>query len=224
MSLASYKCAFIDFLVASAALKFGEFDLKSGRRAPYFVNTGTFDTGAAITAVGHHYSNHIQSCGVGAYDVVFGPAYKGIPLSVATASALYLHHRKDVRFAFDRKEVKTHGDKGKIVGRINRGDRLLIVEDVVTAGTTMREIIPFIKNELGALISGVIIAVDRCEKGARDRSAVQEARAEFGIEIYPLVTVHEIKSYLSTTNSSGFILTNDQQNQIDRYLSEHGAA
>jgi orotate phosphoribosyltransferase len=224
MSLASYKSAFIDFLVTCAALKFGEFVLKSGRRAPYFVNTGTFDTGAAIAALGQHYANHIQLCGVGAYDVVFGPAYKGIPLSVATASALHLHHQKDVRFAFDRKEAKIHGDKGRIVGRINRGDRLLIVEDVVTAGTTLREIIPFLREDLGAIISGVIIAVDRCERGAGDRSAVQEARTEFGLEIYPLVTVHEIKSYLSTPNSSGMILTKDQQNQIDQYLSEFGAA
>jgi orotate phosphoribosyltransferase len=224
MPLAPYKCAFIDFLVASAALKFGEFVLKSGRRAPYFVNTGTFDTGAAISAVGQHYASHIQSCALGEFDVVFGPAYKGIPLSVATASALHLHHKRDVRFAFDRKEAKTHGDKGKIVGRINKGDRLLIVEDVVTAGTTLREIVPFIRQELGANISGVIIAVDRSEKGAGERSAVQEARAEFGIEIFPLVTVHEIKSYLSKPNSSGMVLTEQQQKQIDLYLSEFGAA
>lgn len=224
MSLATYKCAFIDFLVASASLRFGDFVLKSGRRAPYFVNTGAFDTGAAIATVGEHYANHVQSCDIGEYDVVFGPAYKGIPLSVATASALYLRHKKNVRYAFDRKEAKTHGDKGRIVGRINKGDRLLIVEDVITAGTTLREIVPFVKKELGALISGVVIAVDRCEKGAGDSSAVQEACAEFGVHIYPLVTIHEIRDYLSGPNSSGMILTTEQKDQIDLYLNEFGAA
>ena len=221
--LLPYQIDFIEFLVRSGALKFGEFTLKSGRKAPYFINTGSFDSGESLGRLGSYYAAHIARLGLEC-DVLFGPAYKGIPLCVSTAIALAEQHNRSLAVAFDRKEAKDHGDRGVLIGRqLRDGDRVMIVDDVITAGTTFRQIVPLLTSAAKVRISGVVIAVDRGEKGAGEQSAVQELRAEMGLEVYPLLTIHQLVHYLSEGNQSGFTLSADQRQRIDAYLQEYGA-
>lgn len=220
-----YQAAFIDFLVASGALTFGDFVTKSGRKTPYFVNTGNFNDGSKISKLGSFYASHFIAQGLQKADVIFGPAYKGIPLCVSTASALANEHKLNVGFSFDRKEVKDHGDGGRIVGRLVKdGDKVVLVEDVITAGTTLKEIVPFLRAIGKVEILGVIIAVDRCEKGAGTLSAVQEAQENLGVSVRPIVNIHHIVAYLSQPNSSGYLLPVQLQNKIREYLEIYGAA
>jgi len=213
----------VDFLVKSKALKFGEFTLKSGRKAPYFINTGSFDDGESISKLGELYANHIVNSGFIDIDVIFGPAYKGVPLCVATSAALASHHGKKVAFSFNRKEAKTHGDKGIFVGRnLEKGMRVVVVEDVVTAGTTLREIVPMLRQDVGVDLRAVVVLVDRCERGSGTCSAVQEVENEFGIKVSPLVTIHEIVNYLSEPNTSGMMLDAALLDSIKSYLKEFG--
>lgn len=220
-----YQKQFINFLVSSGALTFGDFVTKSGRKTPYFVNTGNFNDGLKISQLGKYYAAHIVESGLGNCNVIFGPAYKGIPLCVATSGALYTEHKLNCGFSFDRKEVKDHGDGGKLVGhKIKEGDHVVIVEDVITAGTTLREVLPFLASLGKVRIGGVVIAVDRCEKGTGDLSAVQEAQRTHGISVFPIVTVHHIISYLSGPNDSGFVLDAALQERIAAYLETYGAS
>ena len=224
--LLEHQASFIDFLVRSEALLFGEFTLKSGRKSPYFINSGKFNTGSLIAELGSFYAAHIAGAilplSSRPINIIFGPAYKGVPLAVATAMSLYRDHGISAGFTFDRKEEKDHGDKGKFVGhKINPGDNVLVVEDVITAGTTLRQVIPMLKEE-GADLAGVLIAVDRCERGPSGTSAVQEARDNLGVEIFPLVTVRHIIDYLSATNNSGLTLSEKQILSMTGYLKEHG--
>lgn len=215
-----YQKAFIDFLLESGALTFGDFKLKSGRTAPYFVNTGLFDSGSKITTLGRFYAQHIQAVGLGELDVVFGPAYKGIPLCVATSSAMMSLYNRDIRFAFNRKEAKDHGDAGNIVGRqIKDGDRLVLVEDVVTAGTTLSEVIPFLRKLCRVDIQGVVIAVDRCEKGSGSVSAVKEISDNLGITVSPIVTIHQIFSYMKENE----LLNPEIIKAVREYIDIYGA-
>ena len=218
---------FVDFLVRSEALLFGDFTLKSGRKSPYFINAGKFNNGALIFELGRFYAAHtaetILKLDPRPLNLIFGPSYKGVPLAVATSICLHLHHNICAGFAFDRKEEKDHGDRGKFVGqKITAGDRVLIVEDVITAGTTLRQIVPILREEQADL-AGVLIAVDRCEKGTQGISAVQEARETLGVEIFPLINVHEIVSYLSRPNQSCLLLTASQCQSITDYLAQYGA-
>ena len=223
LAVSPLQAEFIDFLVKSSALKFGEFVLKSGRNAPYFINTGSFDSGSTISALGRFYARHIVESGIDDARVIFGPAYKGISLAVTTSVALFTDYALDLRFCFDRKETKTHGDAGKMVGVINQGDKVVLVEDVITAGTTLKTVVPVLHDQLGAKIIGVVIAVDRCERGSGVLSAVQEAEEVHGISIFPLVTIHHIWHYLSTPNNTGFVISEEQSGRINRYLSQYGA-
>ena len=187
-----YKQEFIEFMVDSEVLKFGEFTLKSGRKAPYFINTGNYKTGEQIAKLGEFYAKCIEENNVSA-NVFFGPAYKGIPLCVAAASSLFSQFGKNVNYCFNRKEAKDHGEGGVIVGhKLSDGDNVLIIEDVITAGTAIRETLPILKAAADVNISGVIISVDRMEKGKGEKSAVQEVFDEFGIKVYPIVTVEDI--------------------------------
>lgn len=214
---------FVEFLVSCGALTFGDFTTKSGRKTPYFVNMGKFDDGRKIGSLGEYYAAHLQTLKLPC-DVLFGPAYKGIPLAVTTAIALATRHSRVVGYAFDRKEEKTHGDKGIIVGRVPRsGEKVVIVEDVITAGTTLEQIVPFLRTVAPMEISGVIIAVDRSERGKAGASAVQEAEALLGIQIFPIVSVHHIVAVLSKPNASGLLLDSSLQESIARYLAEFGA-
>jgi orotate phosphoribosyltransferase len=186
----SYKSDFIDLCLRLGVLKFGHFKLKSGRESPYFFNAGLFNTGEAIAAVGRAYAEAVANCDV-AFDMLFGPAYKGIPLATVTAAALAEHHARSLPFAFNRKEAKDHGEGGSLVGSPLKG-RVLIIDDVITAGTAIRESIEIIRAA-GATPAGVVLALDRQERGAEGTlSAVQEVRASFGLPVVAIVTLGDL--------------------------------
>ncbi len=219
-----YQADFIDFLVHSGALKFGEFTLKSGRKAPYFINTGSFDSGESISRLGRFYAAHISRLALEG-DTLFGPAYKGIPLCVSTAIALATEHGRSLGVTFDRKEAKDHGDGGLLVGRkLSDGDKVIMLDDVVTAGTTFRQVVPMLRSLAAIDIAGVVIAVDRAEKGSGELSALQELRAELGLQVYPLLTIHQLIKHLSQPNTSGVVLSGEQQAKIAEYLERYGAS
>lgn len=188
----TYKESFIQFMVESGVLTFGEFKLKSGRIAPYFINTGNYKTGRQLAKLGEFYAQCITENNI-PVETLFGPAYKGIPLAVACSTALFNKYGKDVNYCFDRKEAKDHGEGGLIVGKqLTDGEKVVIIEDVITAGTAIRQVLPILKNTADVDITGMVISVDRMEKGKGELSAVQEVKQEFGIDIYPIITVADI--------------------------------
>ncbi len=194
----TYKQRFIRFMVENEVLLFGDFTLKSGRKAPYFINAGKYRTGTQIAALGEYYAECFLAYNVDAKTLI-GPAYKGIPLAVATAIALAKNHGVDVGFCFDRKEVKDHGEGGMFVGqKLEAGDKVAIIEDVMTSGKALREVLPKIKQEADVTVSAMIISVDRQEKGTGEKSAVQEAYDEFGVRVYSIVTVEDIIEAIET--------------------------
>jgi len=224
ISLHSYQKRFIDFLVCSSALTFGEFVLKSGRKTPYFVNTENFNDGEKVTKIGQFYASHIAAQDFSHIDSIFGPAYKGISLSVTTAISLSQDQGMNVGYTFDRGEEKSHGVHDNMIGfQVKDGQQILIVEDVITAGVTLKEIIPLIYKSAKVEILGVVISVDRCEKGSGKLSAVAEVAKTLGVQVYPIVTIHDITAYLSSENTSGLTLSPQQQDDIARYLEEYGA-
>ena len=189
----TYKQEFIKFMVENGVLRFGEFTLKSGRKAPYFINTGNYKTGKQLAKLGEYYAECIKANGLQA-ETLIGPAYKGIPLSVATAVALYHKYDIDMNYAFDRKEVKDHGEGGLFVGKqLADGEKVIIIEDVMTSGKALREILPKLQASANVEVVGMVISVDRREKALNsDLSAVAEAKAEFGIDVYSVVTMDDI--------------------------------
>ncbi len=188
-----YKQDFIKFMVDSGVLTFGEFTLKSGRLSPYFMNSGNYKTGAQLARLGEFYAECIHDNGI-KFDTLFGPAYKGIPLAVSTAVALYTKFGIDVNYCFDRKEAKDHGEGGCIVGKqLADGEKVVIIEDVMTSGKALREVMPKLKEAANVDVAAMIIQVDRMEKGLNgDKSAVQEVSGEFGVNIYPIVNMNDI--------------------------------
>jgi orotate phosphoribosyltransferase len=190
-----YKQAFLEFAVQQDVLRFGEFTLKSGRVSPYFFNAGLFNTGQALGKLGRLYAQAIVESGL-AFDMLFGPAYKGIPLAVATAVALAEQHGKNMPYAFNRKEVKSHGEGGNIIGGELSG-RVLIIDDVMTAGTAIREALVLIRAA-GAEPAGVVISLDRQERGNGDLSAVQEVEQEFGLPVRSIATAGELLEFMGT--------------------------
>lgn len=191
----TYKEEFIKFMVENGVLRFGEFTLKSGRKAPYFINTGNYKTGKQLAKLGEYYAQCIVENGLEPQTLV-GPAYKGIPLSVTTAIALFNEHGKEVNYCFDRKEVKDHGEGGLFVGQqLSDGEKVVIIEDVMTSGKALREILPKLEAAAKVEVVGMIISVDRMEKALNsDLSAVKEAKKEFGIDVYSVVTMTDIIS------------------------------
>ncbi len=192
------KQAFIEFMMQSDVLRFGEFKTKSGRLSPYFINTGNYKTGSQIATLGKYYANCIvDSIGDG-FDAMFGPAYKGIPLVTAAAMSLATDHNLDKPFFFNRKEAKDHGEGGSLVGYIPKdGDRIAIIEDVITAGTAVRETVPILKAQGDVTVSDMFISVNRCEVGADGKhTAVQEVKEQFGITIHAIVNVTDIYEFL----------------------------
>jgi len=220
-----YKKEFISFLLKSGALKFGTFTLKSGRISPYFLNTGMLHTGMSINRLGNFYASAIvDNLDRKDYTAIFGPAYKGIPLAIAAASSLYTAHEIDVDYAFNRKEAKDHGDKGLIVGKeLNSEDKLILVDDVITAGTAIRESIEILKNNGNPQLHSVIISVDRMEKGTGETSAIQELNASTGISFYPIATIVDIIEYLKDeTLREEHGIDADMLVQMEEYRSQYG--
>lgn len=219
-----YQSEFISFLIEAGVLTFGNFTTKSGRKTPYFINTGNFNSGRTIAGAGTFYARHVVARELTDTDVIFGPAYKGIPLAVATGVALSNEHSIDKGVTFDRKEAKTHGDGGVLVGhKIQAGESVMLVEDVVTAGTTLREMVPRLREEFKANVSSVVIAVDRSEKGSGDLSAVEELEQSLSITIHPLVSIHTIIEYLHENTQKASGLPDGIIDSIKRYLEQYGA-
>lgn len=189
----TYKQQFIKFMVENGVLRFGEFTLKSGRKAPYFINTGNYKSGAQLSKLGEYYAQCIADNKIEAETLV-GPAYKGIPLAVTTAVSLYTKHGMDLDYCFDRKEVKDHGEGGLFVGKqLSDGERVIIIEDVMTSGKALRELLPKLKASANVKIAGMVISVDRMERGLESNlSAVQEVYKEFGVKVYSIVTMADI--------------------------------
>jgi len=197
----SHQKQFIELAIARQALNFGDFTLKSGRNSPYFFNAGLFSTGAALAELGRCYASAIVESGV-QFDMLFGPAYKGIPLAAATAVALSNHHQLDVPYAYNRKEAKDHGEGGTIVGAELTG-KILIIDDVITAGTAVREVITIIEDN-GAEAAGVVIGLNRQERGNGELSAIQEVERDYKVRVISIVDLSQIVDYLS-----------DQEDQIE---------
>jgi orotate phosphoribosyltransferase len=188
------KTQFIEFVMQTGVLKLGEFTLKSGRVSPYFFNAGLFNTGAQLATLAQAYAQTIQQSNI-AFDVLFGPAYKGIPLAATTSVALALNHHMDKPYAFNRKEAKTHGEGGQIVGHPLQG-HVLIIDDVITAGTAIREAMDIIERQ-GAQPAGVVVALDRMEKGQGSLSAIQEVQQQYGIPVVSIINLNDIIHYLA---------------------------
>jgi len=193
---ASLRREFVDFLLATGVLAFGDFQTKSGRRTPYFMNFGLFHRGSEAAQLGRFYAQAIRARLGDAYDVLFGPAYKGIPLVVSTAEALAAQGR-DVSYCFNRKEAKDHGEGGLLVGKkLQDGERVVIVEDVTTAGTSIRETVPLLRAAARVQLAGLVVAVDRQERGSGETSALRELEAEFGMPCFAIATIDEIVATL----------------------------
>ena len=194
-----YKNEFLDFALEVGVLRFGEFTLKSGRISPYFFNAGLFNTGASLARLGRYYAHTIVDSGI-EFDVLYGPAYKGIPLAAVTAAALYDEHNIDVAYAFNRKEAKDHGEGGTIVGHPLEG-RILIIDDVISAGTSVRESIDII-NAQNATPSGVVIALDRQERGTGNTSAIQEVEQSYNLPVAAIARLQDLVAYLEHRGDS----------------------
>lgn len=218
-----YKEEFIQFMVRSGVLTFGDFTTKSGRKTPYFVNTGNYKTGEQAARLGEFYAKCVTENIPGHIDALFGPAYKGIPLSVATAIALSNHHGKNVNYCFNRKEAKDHGEGGTMVGyKLKDGDKVLIIEDVITSGASLRECIPILKEAANIELLGLIVSVDRMERGTGDKTAIQEAYDTYGIRTYPIVTVREVIDALHNTPVDGKIYIDDEMKaKMETYLDQY---
>ncbi len=219
------KRELIDLMVRCEVLCFGDFTAKSGRKTPYFVNAGRYRTGSQIAALGQLYARSISERLGDDYDVLFGPAYKGIPLVVATASALHAQHGHDAAFCFNRKEAKDHGEGGMLVGHTPRdGDRVLIVEDVTTAGTSIREVVPLLRRAAKVKLAGLVVAVDRMERGTGEVSALRELSESYGMPVWALVTIEEVIADLHGRVIDGRVVLDDAMfAQVRAYLAEYGA-
>jgi len=226
-SVESYKQQFIEFMVQAQVLTFGDFVTKSGRSTPYFVNTGKYRTGMQMERLGEFYADSIESfvkvSGQG-IDVLFGPAYKGIPL-VVTASVALARRGRDVAFTFNRKEAKDHGEGGVLVGHTPvAGDRVLWVEDVTSAGTSIRETVPVMKAAADIELTGLVISVDRAERGTGDLSGLAQVGADFAMATFSIVTVHEVIEHLAGREIDGIVVLDEQRVEaMHAYLAEWGA-
>ena len=207
-----FQSRFLDYCLQKGVLKFGEFTLKSGRISPYFFNAGLFNQGAELDALGNFYAQAIEHAKVD-FDLLFGPAYKGIPLAALTVSALYRNHQRDLPYAFDRKEAKNHGEGGNTVGAPIAG-RVMIIDDVITAGTAIRHSLKLIES-LGATVCAVTIALDRQEKGQGDTSAIEELKS-LGIEVIPIIKLADILQYLENNQQ------NENFDKVQQYRERYG--
>ncbi|MGF1758103.1 orotate phosphoribosyltransferase [Photobacterium sagamiensis] len=210
----AYQRQFIEFALEKGVLKFGEFTLKSGRQSPYFFNAGLFNTGRDLARLGRFYAEALVDAGID-YDVLFGPAYKGIPIATTTAVALADHHDVDTPYCFNRKEAKNHGEGGNLVGSALEG-RIMLVDDVITAGTAIRESMEIIKAN-GADLAGVLVAIDRQEKGKGELSAIQEVERDFGCAVISIVSLGDVVTYLAEQDGMDAHLAT-----VKAYRAEYG--
>ena len=224
----SYKEDFIKFMVKSGVLTFGDFVTKSGRNTPYFINTGNYRTGARAHRLGSFYAaciaEHMDAGDISREtNVLFGPAYKGIPLAVSTAIALSSEYGRDVNYCFNRKEKKDHGEGGNMVGhKLTAGDRVIITEDVITAGTAVRETLPLLMEAGDVTVEGLVVSVDRMERGKGEKTAIAELYEEFGIRTYPLVTVREVIDTLYNREIDGTVYIDDPMREaMENYLEKY---
>ena len=219
-----YKEEFIEFMISCEVLKFGDFVTKSGRKTPFFVNTGYYRTGEQLGKLGKYYAKAIAESFGTDFDVLFGPAYKGIPLTVATTIALSEEYGAEIRYCSNRKEVKDHGDKGILLGGpINDGDRIVIIEDVTTAGTSIRETLPIIEAQGSVGIAGMCVSVDRQERGEGEKTALNEISDTYGFPAHAIVTMSEVIDHLMTHEVGGrMIIDEGIKAAIDAYYKQYG--
>lgn len=219
----SYKTDFIEFMVRSGVLRFGDFTTKSGRKSPYFVNTGNYRTGAQMSKLGKYYAECLMHNVGEDFDVLFGPAYKGIPLATVTACSLFTEYGVDKPYCFNRKEAKDHGEGGNMVGaKLSDGDRVVIIEDVITAGTAVRETLPQLKAAADVKVGHMIISVDRMERGQSGKTAIREIGEEFGIKVHPIVTVRDIIDHMTGREIDGTVpLTEEIRDRMEAYLDQY---
>ncbi|MBR1599816.1 MAG: orotate phosphoribosyltransferase [Lachnospiraceae bacterium] len=220
-----YKKEFIEFMIDCNVLKFGDFVTKSGRKTPFFVNTGFYRTGSQLKRLGEYYAEAINNEFGTDFDVLFGPAYKGIPLTVAATMAIAEVYDEDIRYCSNRKEVKDHGDKGILLGSpIEDGDRIVIIEDVTTAGTSIEETLPIIKAQGDVEMVGMVVSVDRMERGQGKKSALKEIEEKYGFKTTSIVTMKEVVEHLYNRPYKGQIIINDElKKSIDAYYEQYGA-
>lgn len=222
----AYKKEFIEFMVKSEVLKFGDFTLKSGRKSPFFMNAGAYVTGAQLRKLGEYYAKAIYDNYGLDFDVLFGPAYKGIPLTVATTMAISELYGKDIRYCSNRKEVKDHGDTGILLGsKLKDGDRVVIIEDVTTSGKSIEETYPILKAQADVDVKGLIVSLNRNEKGKTgDKTALDEIKELYGFDTAAIVSMPEVVECLYNKECAGRVVIDDEiKARIDAYYEEYGA-
>ena len=220
-----YKKEFIEFMVDSNVLKFGEFTLKSGRKSPFFMNAGAYVTGSQLRKLGKFYAQAIHDNYGTDFDVLFGPAYKGIPLAVATTIAFSELYGRDIKYCSNRKEIKDHGDVGILLGSdLNDGDKVVIIEDVTTSGKSIEETFPILKSQANVDVVGLMVSLNRQERGKTQQNALAEIREVYGIETGAIVTMEEVVEYLYNKPYNGKVLIDDKMKEaIDAYYAQYGA-
>lgn len=220
-----YKQQFIEFMLECQVLKFGDFTLKSGRKSPFFMNAGAYVTGAQLRKLGEYYAKAIHDHYGLDFDVLFGPAYKGIPLSVATTMAISELYGKEIRYCSNRKEVKDHGDTGILLGsKLKDGDRVVIIEDVTTSGKSIEETFPIIKAQADVEIKGLMVSLNRMEKGQSEKSALAEIQEKYGFGACAIVNMQEVVEYLYNRPYKGQIYIDEElKASIDAYYEQYGA-
>lgn len=221
----NYKQEFIEFMIDCEVLRFGDFVTKSGRKTPFFVNTGFYRTGAQLRRLGWYYARAIKDAFGLEFDVLFGPAYKGIPLSVAASMAVSELFDKEIRYCSNRKEVKDHGDKGILLGSpLDDGDKVVIIEDVTTAGTSIAETMPILKAQAKVQPVGLVVSVDRMERGQGTKSALAEIQERYGLQTTAIVTMEEVVEHLYDRPYKGRVIIDDAMKAaIDAYYEQYGA-
>lgn len=222
----AYKQEFIEFMIDSQVLKFGDFTLKSGRKSPFFMNAGAYVTGSQLKKLGEYYAKAIHDNFGDDFDVLFGPAYKGIPLSVAATIAYSELYGKEIRYCSNRKEAKDHGDVGILLGsKLKDGDRIIIIEDVTTSGKSIKETFPILKNQANVEVKGLMVSLNRMEKGLGGKmSALAEIKEEYGFEAKAIVTMQDVMEHLYNQPYKGQIYINDAlKASIDAYYEQYGA-
>ncbi len=221
-----YKEEFIEFMIESDVLKFGDFTLKSGRKSPFFMNAGAYVTGSQLTRLGEYYAKAIHETYGDDFDVLFGPAYKGIPLAVVTAMAYSKLYNKEIRYCSDRKEAKDHGaDKGGLLGtKLQDGDKVVMIEDVTTSGKSMEETVPKVREAADVTIVGLMVSLNRMEVGLGGKvSALDEIKDKYGFDANAIVTMEEVVDYLYNRECQGRVVIDDDiKERIDAYYKEYG--